>query len=119
MLKVLIIFLFLFKALPVIAALFFSSIAFLYFSKLSNLFKLSNNFIRKFFIFLKNKWYFDEIYNYFFVEKLHKLAKFLWQFFDQKIIDGLGPKGFSETIYSSSKYLKLFKMVRFLIMLHI
>ena len=61
---------FLFKALPVIAALFFSLIASLYYSKLSNLIKLSNNFIRKFFIFLKNKWYFDEIYNLFFVEKI-------------------------------------------------
>ncbi|MEC8100134.1 MAG: NADH-quinone oxidoreductase subunit L [Pseudomonadota bacterium] len=95
-----------FKALPVITALFFSLLALLYYSKLSNLVKFSNSLIRKFLIFLKNKWYFDEIYNYIFVKKLHKFAIFLWQFLDQKVIDGFGPNGLSKTIYASSKYLK-------------
>ncbi len=91
-----------FKILPIISGLLFSFIVFVYFSKLKNLIKFNNNF----FNILKNKWYFDEIYNFIFVEKLSKLAIFLWKFIDQKLIDGFGPKGFSETVYTSSKYLK-------------
>ena len=67
--------------------------------------KFNNNF----FNILKNKWYFDEIYNFIFVKKLSNFATILWQFFDQKIIDGIGPKGLSNTIFSSSKYLKDFQ----------
>ena len=43
--------------------------------------------------FLLNKWYFDELYDWLFVARAKKIGQFLWKFFDEKIIDGLGPNG--------------------------
>ena len=43
--------------------------------------------------FLLNKWYFDELYAAIFVRPALRLGQFLWKFFDEKIIDGLGPNG--------------------------
>ena len=72
----------------------FAIMVFIYFSKLSNIIKINNNFLKMLATFLKRKWYFDEIYSFLFVKNLSYLATILWQFFDQKIIDGIGPKGF-------------------------
>ena len=43
--------------------------------------------------FLLNKWYFDELYEHLFVRNALSAGRFLWRFFDVKIIDGLGPNG--------------------------
>jgi NADH-quinone oxidoreductase subunit L len=43
--------------------------------------------------FLLNKWYFDELYDFLFVRPAKKFGGWLWKFFDEKIIDGLGPNG--------------------------
>ncbi len=43
--------------------------------------------------FLLNKWYFDELYNKLFVRPAFALGNKLWQFWDTRIIDGLGPNG--------------------------
>ncbi len=43
--------------------------------------------------FLLNKWYFDEIYDVLFVKPAKRLGQYLWKFWDEKIIDGLGPNG--------------------------
>ncbi len=43
--------------------------------------------------FLLNKWYFDELYNFLFVNPARKLGLFLWKRGDGQIIDGLGPDG--------------------------
>ena len=48
--------------------------------------------------FLKNKWYFDELYDEIFVKPSKKFGLFLWKFFDLKVIDGLGPDGISSII---------------------
>ena len=42
-----------------------------------------------------NKWYFDEIYDKIFVQSIKKLGTKLWQFWDNKVIDGFGPNGFA------------------------
>jgi NADH-quinone oxidoreductase subunit L len=42
--------------------------------------------------FLLNKWYFDELYNYLFVQPAMKLARGLWQIGDAGVIDGM-PNG--------------------------
>jgi len=44
-----------------------------------------------------NKWYFDEIYDKMFVQSIKKLGTQLWQFWDNKIIDGLGPNGLTSS----------------------
>jgi len=43
--------------------------------------------------FLLNKWYFDELYDFLFVRPAKRLGQWLWKFFDEKIIDGMGPNG--------------------------
>lgn len=52
--------------------------------------------------FLLNKWYFDELYDFLFVRPAMKLGTWLWQFFDTKIIDGLGPNGAALVTYLSA-----------------
>ena len=48
--------------------------------------------------FLKNKWYFDEVYDYIFVRSLKKFGIFLWKKIDGLIIDRFGPDGISNVI---------------------
>ena len=48
--------------------------------------------------FLKNKWYFDEMYNYIFVNPLKKTGLYLWKKVDGEIIDRFGPDGISKVI---------------------
>ena len=50
------------------------------------------------YLFLLNKWYFDELYDALFVRPSKKFGLFLWKFFDLKIIDGFGPDGISTII---------------------
>ena len=48
--------------------------------------------------FLKNKWYFDEIYDHIFVKFLKKTGIYFWKKIDVLIIDRLGPDGISNII---------------------
>ena len=48
--------------------------------------------------FFKNKWYFDEIYNFIFVKPIMKIGYFLWKKIDNDIIDKFGPDGISNLI---------------------
>ena len=48
--------------------------------------------------FLINKWYFDELYNFIFVNPIKNAGTFLWKKFDILIIDRFGPDGLSRLI---------------------
>ncbi len=48
--------------------------------------------------FLKNKWYFDELYNYTIVLPCKKIGYFFWKFIDGLIIDRFGPDGISKVV---------------------
>ncbi len=48
------------------------------------------------YLFLLNKWYFDEIYNFVFVRPAFWVARLLWRRGDGTVIDGFGPDGVSE-----------------------
>ena len=48
--------------------------------------------------FLKNKWYFDEIYNFIFVKGCKKLGLFFWKKIDISFIDKFGPDGISSLV---------------------
>ena len=52
--------------------------------------------------FFLNKWYFDELYDFLFVHPAKRLGYFLWKFWDEKIIDGLGPNGAALAAYLSA-----------------
>jgi len=54
------------------------------------------------YLFLKNKWYFDELYDFIFVNPSKKIGKFLWKKIDVSIIDKLGPDGISQLIKNFS-----------------
>ena len=48
--------------------------------------------------FLLNKWYFDELYDFLFVNPAKKLGRFLWKEGDERVIDGFGPDGVSARV---------------------
>ncbi len=50
--------------------------------------------LRPLYLFLLNKWYFDELYDLIFVRPAFALGRMFWRA-DKKIIDGLGPDGVS------------------------
>ena len=50
------------------------------------------------YLFLKNKWYFDELYDYIFVKPCKKVGRFFWKKIDGSIIDKFGPDGISNLI---------------------
>ncbi len=60
------------------------------------------NMNKPLYLFLKNKWYFDELYNYIFVIPSKKLGKFLWKKIDGLVIDRFGPDGISQLIKNLS-----------------
>ena len=57
---------------------------------------------RPLYLFLKNKWYFDELYDYIFVNPSKSIGHFLWKKIDESIIDRFGPDGISQLIKNFS-----------------
>ncbi len=56
--------------------------------------------------FLYNKWYFDEIYDFFFVKGARAIGDLFWKVGDEKIIDGLGPDGVAASSQVFSRLLR-------------
>ena len=55
------------------------------------------------YVFLYNKWYFDELYNFLFVRPSLWLGRVLWKVGDGRIIDGLGPDGISARVLDATR----------------
>ena len=53
---------------------------------------------RGLYAFLLNKWYFDELYDFLFVNPAKRLGYFLWKKGDGWLIDGFGPDGVSARV---------------------
>ncbi|MFN0022282.1 MAG: NADH-quinone oxidoreductase subunit L [Parvularculaceae bacterium] len=53
--------------------------------------------------FLKNKWYFDEIYDFLLVKPILRFGRFLWLDGDGKTIDGAGPDGIAGAVAQGAK----------------
>jgi NADH-quinone oxidoreductase subunit L len=49
--------------------------------------------MRGLYLFLLNKWYFDELYDFLFVRPAKRFGAFLWKQGDGTVIDGFGPNG--------------------------
>ncbi len=78
---------------PLVVALSGIALAFFFYIKQPTIpAKIAEKFPRLY-QFLLNKWYFDELYDFLFVNPAKKMGQWLWKFFDEKIIDGLGPNG--------------------------
>ena len=54
------------------------------------------------YIFLQKKWYFDELYDFIFVNPSKRIGKFLWKQIDGSVIDRFGPDGISKVIKNFS-----------------
>jgi NADH-quinone oxidoreductase subunit L len=79
--------------LPLVAALVGIAVAYVCYSLIPDLpTRLSLQF-RAIYLFLLNKWYFDELYDRLFVRTAFTLGEGLWKTGDGMIIDGLGPDG--------------------------
>ena len=57
---------------------------------------------RGIYLFLLNKWYFDELYDAIFVQPMLRLARALWQTGDATMIDGV-PNGLAELTVDGSR----------------
>ena len=55
------------------------------------------------YLFLYNKWYFDELYNFLFVRPAFWIGRFLWKKGDGLVIDGLGPDGISARVLDAAR----------------
>ncbi len=55
------------------------------------------------YLFLYNKWYFDELYDFLFVRPAFWLARFLWKRGDGTVIDGLGPDGIAARVLDTTR----------------
>jgi len=63
-------------------------------------FVIKNQSLYNFFL---NKWYFDELYNFIFVEPIKKIGLFFWKKGDINVIDRYGPDGFAKLIKNLSQ----------------
>jgi len=91
------------KKIPLVMMVIGFIIAILFYLLLKNVPSFLSNKLSFIYNFLYNKWYFDELYNFIFVNPLKRIGNFLWLFFDKKIIDGLGPDGISSFVISISR----------------
>jgi len=58
---------------------------------------------REAYLFLLNKWYFDEIYEVLLVRPAKWLGRLLWRGGDGRIIDGFGPDGIAATVLNLAR----------------
>ena len=56
---------------------------------------IAARWLKPIYLFLLNKWYFDELYDFLFVRPAFRLGRLLWRGGDGRLIDGLGPDGFA------------------------
>ena len=92
---------------PIIVVLTIPLAFYLYIKNEQILINLTNK-NEKIYLFLLNKWYFDEIYEKIIVEPIKKIGKFLWRSGDENIIDKYGPDGISKIVkLISNKAIKL------------
>ncbi len=55
------------------------------------------------YLFLYNKWYFDELYDFLFVRPAFRIGRILWKTGDGTLIDGLGPDGVAARVLDTTR----------------
>ncbi|MGH6719475.1 MAG: NADH-quinone oxidoreductase subunit L, partial [Alphaproteobacteria bacterium] len=95
------------KALPIVAAVVGIAVAYaLYMARPALAAVLASRF-RGLYLFLLNKWYFDELYDRLFVRPAKAIGYGLWKGGDGAVIDGLGPDGISAVTLDLARRAKL------------
>jgi NADH-quinone oxidoreductase subunit L len=93
---------------PTIAMLGGFVLAYLYYIALPSLPAATARAFRPLYLFLLNKWYFDELYDWLLVRPAMRLGRILWKQGDGAIIDGLGPDGIaSRVLWTTGRVVKL------------
>jgi len=81
------------KLLPLVMAVSGITLAWIMYVRRPELPGLLAGRLRPLYLFLLNKWYFDELYDWAFVRPAHHLGRGLWKSGDGAVIDGVGPDG--------------------------
>jgi len=74
------------------------ALAYLYYIAAPSLPAATARTFRPIYLFLLNKWYFDELYDWLFVRPAFWIGRVLWKQGDGAIIDGLGPDGIANRV---------------------
>jgi NADH-quinone oxidoreductase subunit L len=98
-----------FKILPVLLVVGAIFLVFCSYKYIKNLSQICNKNLSNITTFLKNKWYFDELYNLIFVKKLTEMSMYLSSVIDIKVIDGRGPLGIANSFWKASYSFKKFQ----------
>jgi len=88
------------KSLPIFFSILGVLIAFLLYSIFPKTPKFLTDHFLTLYNFIKNKWYFDAIYDRFLVRPILFLSQGFWKTIDQEIIDEIGPNGVAKKILS-------------------
>ncbi len=78
--------------LPLFAGILGIIVAFIFYGTGSKIAPALATRFKTTYIFLLNKWYFDELYDFLFVRSSKRLGKFLWRKADMQLVDGM-PNG--------------------------
>ncbi len=91
------------KLLPLVVALAGIALAYTLYLWMPHLPALLAERFRGLYLFLLNKWYFDELYDWLFVRPAFYLGRNFWKTGDGTLIDGLGPDGISSAVRTMAR----------------
>ncbi len=91
------------KYLPLLLALTGIGIAYLFYIASPGLPGQLAGRVRGLYLFLLNKWYFDELYDRIFVSPAKRLGVGLWKSGDGELIDGVGPDGVAAAVVNLAR----------------
>src|SRR5262245_50904378 len=93
---------------PTLAMLVGVGLAYLYYVAVPALPAVTARAFYPLYLFLLNKWYFDELYDWLLVRPAMRLGRILWKQGDGAIIDGLGPDGVaSRVLWTTGRVVRL------------
>ena len=90
------------KYIPIFLAILGILCAYLFYILNPNLPKILSKKLSPIYNLFYNKWYFDELYDYFFVKSFIKFGNFFWKKGDEDTIDRFGPNGISNLVKNIS-----------------
>jgi NADH-quinone oxidoreductase subunit L len=91
------------KALPTVVAVIGIVLAYLIYLGMPDLPARIAERVRPVYLFLYNKWYFDELYDFVFVRSTKFIGRGLWKSGDGALIDGIGPDGIASAVLSLAR----------------
>ena len=94
---------FLIKILPIVAGIIGIGLAYVFYIMQPALPRQLADRMRGLYLFLLNKWYVDELYDFLLVRPAKRLGYNLWQTGDIAVIDTLGPNGLASTALSVTR----------------